>query len=59
MGLKREGQKAHQENSIAGQQQLDQALSKIAEQLNRGNEIIDLNDDDILLDAISRAIHSI
>lgn len=59
MGLKREGQNAHQENSIAGQQLVDQASSKIVEQLNPGNEIIDLNDDDILLDALSRGMHSV
>lgn len=38
--IKREGQKAYQEQSIARQQLLDQTSSKIVNQLNHGNEML-------------------
>ena len=59
MPIKREGQKAHQDKTIAGQQTLDQVSGKMLEHLNRVDEISDLHGDDILLDAISRGIHSV
>jgi hypothetical protein len=59
MRIKREGQKAHQDKAIAGQQPVDQASGKMKEHVNRVDEISDLNGDDIFLDAISRGIHSV